>query len=81
MHLKGAWRWIYVVAAVLALYLNVLVGVVQTFQKLSFLHALAPNGSESPFIVAQTIVLLIFVLLGFMTVRKFHPVRSARAQG
>jgi len=62
----------------LALYLNVLVGVVQTFQKLSFLHALAPNGSEPLFIVAQTIVLLIFVLLGFMTVRKFHPVRSAR---
>ena len=33
----GSWRWIYVAGAVLALHLNVFVGVVQAFQKLAFL--------------------------------------------
>ena len=37
-HLDGPWRWIYVVGAVLALYLNVFVAVVQAFQKLAFLQ-------------------------------------------
>ena len=69
----GAWRWIYVVGAVASLYLNVFVGVVQAFQKLSFLQPLAPTQSEPPFIIAQTAVLLIFVILGFLAVRRFHP--------
>jgi hypothetical protein len=73
LHLAEAWRWIYVVGAVLALYLNVFVGVVQAFSKLSFLHAAAPTQSEPPFIVAQAIVLLIFVALGFKAIRSFHP--------
>lgn len=47
-HLAGAWRWIYVVAAVTSLYLNCFVGLIQAFQKLAFLHALAPTQSESP---------------------------------
>ena len=72
-HANGAWRWIYVVTAVLALYLNVFVLVVQAFQKISFLHPLAPTGSEPPFLVAQTVVLLIFLGLGFLAVRRFHP--------
>jgi hypothetical protein len=72
-HLRGAWRWIYVVTAVLALYLNIFVGVVQAFQKVPFLHTLAPNGSEPPFVIAQTITLLIFVVLGILAVRRFHP--------
>lgn len=67
-----AWRWIYVVTALLALYLNVVVLVV-AFQKIAFLHPLAPTGSEPPFLVAQTIVFLIFLWLGFGAVRKFHP--------
>jgi hypothetical protein len=71
--LDGAWRWIYVVGAVASLYLNVFVGVVQSFQKLSFLQPLAPTQSEPPFIIAQTAVLLIFIILGFLAVRRFHP--------
>ena len=70
---NGAWRWIYVVTALFALYLNVFVLVVQAFQKIAFLHPLAPNGSEPPFLVAQTIVLLTFLWLGLGAVRKFHP--------
>ena len=45
--------------ALFALYLNVFVGVVQAFQKVSFLHPLAPNGSEPPFAIAQALVLLL----------------------
>ena len=76
--LGGAWRWIYVIAAVMSLYLNVFVGVVQAFQKLSFLQPLAPTQSEPPFIIAQMAVLLIFVVLGFLAVRRFHPTGFGR---
>jgi len=72
-HLAGAWRWIYVVTALIALYLNVFVGVVQAFQKLAFLKPLAPTQSEPPFLVAQIAVLVLFVLAGILTVRKYHP--------
>jgi hypothetical protein len=71
--LGGPWRWIYVVGAVASLYLNVFVGVVQGFQKLSFLQPLAPTQSEPPFIIAHTAILLIFIVLGFLAVRRFHP--------
>ena len=71
--LAGHWRWIYVVTAMVALYLNCFVGVVQAFQKLSFLNALAPTQSESPFLIAQLAMLAIFVLLGIQAVKKYHP--------
>ena len=73
LHLAGVWRWIYVAAAVLALYLNVFVGVVQAFQKLAFLQPFAPTQTEAPFIVAQVVVVAIFVVLGFLAVKRFHP--------
>jgi hypothetical protein len=71
--LRGSWRWIYVSSAVLALYLNVFVGVVQAFLKVPTLSALAPTQSAAPFIIAQGAVLLIFVGLGVAAVRSFHP--------
>jgi hypothetical protein len=71
--LAGVWRWIYVVAALAAFYLDVFVGVVQSFMKIPSLHALAPTQSEPPFLVAQGVVLVLFVLLEFFAVRKFHP--------
>ena len=74
--LRGAWRWIYVVTAMAALYLDAFVGVIQAFAKLTFLHSLAPTQSEPPFLIAQVIVLVIFVALGFLAVRRFHPERA-----
>jgi hypothetical protein len=71
--LNGPWRWIYIVTATLALYLNCFVAVVQAFQKLPPLQPLAPTQSEPPFQIAQIIVLAIFVVLGFLAVRRFHP--------
>ena len=75
--LVGSWRWIYVVTALIALYLNVFVGVVQAFQKLSFLQPFAPTQSEPPFLVAQLVVLAMFLVLGFLAVRRFHPQAAA----
>jgi hypothetical protein len=72
-HLAGAWRWVYVVTAMTSLYLNCFVFVFQGFLKVSALHALAPTQSEPPFLIAQSAVLIIFVVLGFLAVRKFHP--------
>ena len=71
--LAGVWRPVYVITAVLALYLNCFVAVVQAFQKLPFLQPLAPTGSEPPFAVAQGAVLIVFAVLGFLAVKRFHP--------
>ena len=71
-HLAGAWRWIYVVTALFALYLNVFVLVVQAFQKIPALNALAPNGSEPPFAVAQAVVLSAFLYFGYRAVKTFR---------
>lgn len=78
-HLQGAWRRIYVVTAVISLYLNVFVFVIQAFQKLAFLQPFAPTQSEPPFVVAQVLVLALFAGLGFLSVRRFHPVSLASA--
>jgi len=72
--LAGSWRWVYVVGAVFALYLNVFVLVVQAFLKVPALHALAPKGSEPVFAVVQGTVLLAFVVAGTLSVQRFRPV-------
>lgn len=77
--LAGAWRWIYVVGSVISLYLNVFVLIVQSFQKIPFLHVFAPQGTEPPFAITQTIVLLLFIAAGVGAVRRFHPVMNQEA--
>src|SRR5215472_14521308 len=72
-HLVGAWRWIYVITAVVSLYLNVFVLVVQSFAKVSALNALAPTQTEPPFAVTQAAVLAIFILITLIAVIKFRP--------
>jgi uncharacterized membrane protein SirB2 len=76
--LRGAWRWIYVVSAISALYLNVFVGVVQSFQKIALLKQLAPTQSEAPFLVAQVAVLAIFIVIGVLALRKFESPITAK---
>ena len=66
----GIWRPIYTITAVFALYLNCFVLVVQSFQKIPFLHPLAPTGSEPPFAIAQGLVLIAFVIAGIIAVRR-----------
>ena|ERR1700742_1065179 len=78
-HLKGVWRTVYVVTALVALWFNAFVAVVQAFDKIAPLKALAPTGSEPPFLVAQLVVLVLFVGLGVMATKRFHPMLAQPA--
>ena len=71
-HFAGAWRWIYVVTVMIALYLNVFVLIVQLFQKVPALKVLAPTQSEPPFAVTQLVVLALFVVLTIIAAIKFR---------
>src|SRR5216117_4145504 len=62
-HLAGAWRWVYVIGAVICLYFNLFVLVVQLFEKVPALHALAPTQTESPFKITQVCVLVASAVL------------------
>lgn len=72
-HLAGVWRKIYAVTASIALYLNVFVLVAQLFLKVPALHALAPTGSESPFLISEAVVVAIFLGLTIAAAKKFRP--------
>jgi len=78
-HLSGAWRWIYVIGATVAVYFNVFVLVIQSFEKSPALKALAPTQKEPPFVVAQLLVLLIFISLSVFATIRFHPKRTQAA--
>ena len=72
-HLAGEWRKIYAVTASIALYLNVFVLIAQLFMKVPSLHALAPTGSEPPFLISQVVVMAIFIVLTIAAAIKFRP--------
>ena len=76
-HLAGAWHGVYVVGAVLALYLNVFVLLAQLFLRLPALIVLAPSQKEPPFLVTQLIVLALFIWLGRAAMRGFRPGAAA----
>ncbi len=77
--LSGAWRWIYVIGAVVAFYFDVFVAVAQAFQKIPFLSALAPTQTEPPFVAAQLVTLVVFIALGLLAIRRFHPESSSHS--
>lgn len=66
------WRKSYVIGACTSLYFNVFVLVVQSFEKLPALKAIAPTGKEPPFEIAQIAVLALFVVLTIFSVKKFR---------
>ncbi len=76
--LAGAWRRTYVISAVISLYLNVFVLVAQLFMKVPALKALAPTQSEPPFLATQVVVMVVFIVLGFLAGRRF-PAEAAHA--
>ena len=76
-HLAGRWRATYAITAATALYLNVFVLVVQSFEKVPALRAIAPTQKEPPFAIAQIAVLVLFIGLTILAVRRFHPVTAA----
>jgi hypothetical protein len=78
-HLSGVWRPVFVIGSALALYFNVFVLVVQAFEKVPALKAMAPTQKEPPFLIAQLAVLLVFSILTIFATLRFHPepVRTA----
>jgi hypothetical protein len=70
--LAGSWRATYVIAAAVAQYLNMFVLVVQSFQNVPALHALAPTQSEPPFAFAQGVLFVLFVVVTVLGVRRFE---------
>jgi hypothetical protein len=70
--LRGKWRTVYVSTSVFALYLNVFVLVAQIFGKVPLFRELAPTQSEPPFLIAQTVVLILFVMLGIASLKRFR---------
>jgi hypothetical protein len=77
--LAGSWRGVYVISAIISLYFNCFVLVVQSFQKIAFFHALAPTQKEPPFAVAQAILLILFVGVGIAAFKKFRPLARVPA--
>lgn len=71
-HLAGSWGRIYAIGAVLALYLNVFVLIVQLFRKVPALLVSAPTQTEPPFVLTQLAVLALFVGLGIVATIRFH---------
>ena len=80
-HLAGAWRWIYVIGAVICLYFNLFVLVVQLFEKVPILHAMAPTQTESPFKLTQLAVLMLSTVLATVAVIRFRPESARTADG
>ena len=71
--LDEVWRPTYAISAVISLYLNVFVLVAQAFVKVPALKELAPIQSEPPFLLAQAVVLVVFVVMGILSVIRFYP--------
>jgi len=72
LHLAGAWRKTYVIGACVALYFNCFVLVVQLFEKVPTLKALAPTQKELPFAIAQLVVLVVFIVLTVFAAKRFR---------
>jgi len=77
-HLAGAWRWIYAIGAVICLYFNLFVLLVQLFEKVPALHAMASTQTESPFKLTQLAVLVLSALLAIVAVIRFRPEPATR---
>jgi hypothetical protein len=71
-HLDGCWRLLYVVTVAMALYFNCFAAIVQSFAKIPALKAIAPTQTEPPFVVAQAVVLMIFVVLTYLAAKRFR---------
>jgi len=71
--LRGAFRWIYAITALLSLYLNIFVLIIQSFLKVDTLKALAPTQTEPAFLIVQGATLVVFVIFIYGAVRRFRP--------
>jgi hypothetical protein len=77
--LAGAWRGTYVITASVALYFNFFVFIVQSFEKVPALKALAPTQASPVFGLTQVVVMAIFVVLTILAFKRFHGAPPAIA--
>jgi len=68
--LNKGWAKTYIVTASLAEFFNVLVLIVQSFQKIPALHAYAPTGKEPIIAVLQGVAFGVFAVLAVVGIRK-----------
>jgi hypothetical protein len=78
-HLAGAWRTVFVVCSVTALYFNVFVLMVQLFAKVPLLIAVAPTQKSPAFGATQLLILVVFVILGRAAVKGSRTERTLPA--
>jgi hypothetical protein len=74
--LAGSWNTSYILGGLIAQYFNVFVLIVQSFQKIPALHALAPTQSEPAFAITQVTVLVAFIIAGALSLKRnpwTHP--------
>jgi hypothetical protein len=72
-NMAGIWRQVFVIGSIVLLYFNCLVLIVQSFQKVPALNALAPTGGEPAVVISQVVLLIAAVIVGFLSVRRFRP--------
>jgi len=68
--LAGGWRRVFLIAALFAQWLNMVVLVVQSYQKIPALHALAPLGNEPVLLATQGVVALVVLYFAWKTLRR-----------
>jgi hypothetical protein len=73
MRMAGRWQTSFVITAVVSQYFNFAVLIIQSFQKLPFLQALAPTQAEPPFLVTHLIALVLFIALAAVSIIRFCP--------
>lgn len=71
--MTGIWRLVFIVGSLFMHYLNCIVLIVQSFQKIPALNALAPQGNEPPLLAVQAVLLIAFLIVGLLSVRRFRP--------
>lgn len=68
--LAGGWRRVYLATALFAQWLNMVVLVVQSYQKIPALHALALLGNEPVVPATQGVVVIVVLYLAWRTLRR-----------
>ena len=67
---RKGWSKAYIVTATIAEFFNVLVLIVQSFEKIAPLHELAPKGTEPITNVAKVAALVLFVVAAWVAIRR-----------
>lgn len=77
-HLRGLWGLVHAGGLVASLFFLYFVLVAQLFAKLPALRATAPTQTEPSFVITQGLLLLVFIGLGLLVLRRLHSAGRAR---